>query len=32
MMWRERVRRMRPRDLGGSLRRLLLHNAGFKLL
>ncbi len=36
MTWRERVRErqrgLRVRDLGGSLRRLLLHNAGSKLL
>ncbi len=32
MTWRERVRRLRLRDLAESLRWLLLHNAGFKLL
>ena len=32
MTWREQVRGLRPRDLVGSLRWLLLHNAGFKLL
>jgi len=32
MTWRERMRWLRPRELGGSLRWLLLNNAGFKLL
>jgi len=32
MTLRERVRWLRPRELGASLRWLLLHNAGFKLL
>jgi len=32
MTWRERMRELRPRDIGESLRWLLLHNAGFKLL
>lgn len=32
MTWRERLRELRPRDVGGSLRWLLLHNAGLKLL
>jgi len=32
MTLRERVRWLRPRELGGSLRWLVLHNAGFKLL
>lgn len=32
MTWRERMRELRPRDLGESLRWLLLHNAGIKLL
>jgi hypothetical protein len=32
MTWRERMRALRPRDLGDSLRWLLLHNAGIKLL
>lgn len=32
MTWRERLRELRPRDLGESLRWLLLRNAGIKLL
>jgi YbbR-like protein len=32
MTWSERLRELRPRDVGGSLRWLLLHNAGLKLL
>jgi YbbR domain-containing protein len=32
MTWRERVRELRPRDLAESLRWLILHNAGIKLL
>ena len=32
MTWRERLRDLRPGDIGGSLRWLLLHNAGLKLL
>lgn len=32
MTWRERLRRLRPRDIGESLRWILLHNAGRKLL
>lgn len=32
MTWRERVRALRPRNVGESLRWLVLHNAGIKLL
>jgi YbbR-like protein len=32
MRWRERIRAVRPRDVGESLRWLVLHNAGIKLL
>jgi YbbR-like protein len=32
MTWRGRLRELRPRDLGESLRWLVLHNAGIKLL
>jgi hypothetical protein len=32
MTWRERIGALRPRDVGESLRRLLLRNAGLKLL
>ena len=32
MAWRERVRQLRPRGLGGTLRSLITHNAGLKLL
>jgi hypothetical protein len=32
MSWRDDLRRLRPRDLGASLRWLVLHNAGTKLL
>ena len=32
MTWRSRLRQVRPRDLGESLRTLLLHNAAIKLL
>jgi YbbR domain-containing protein len=32
MTWRQRVRALRARDIGESLRWLLLHNAGIKLL
>lgn len=32
MSWRARLRQVRPRDLGESLRWLLLHNAATKLL
>ncbi|MGH7787982.1 MAG: CdaR family protein [Candidatus Binatia bacterium] len=32
MTARERLRRLRPRDVGGSLRWLVLHNAGMKAL
>ncbi|MEO8603464.1 MAG: CdaR family protein [bacterium] len=32
MTWRDDLRRLRPRDIGESLRWLLLHNAGVKLV
>jgi YbbR domain-containing protein len=32
MTWRERARQLRPRDIGQSLRWILFHNAGLKLL
>jgi len=32
MSWRDELRQLRPRDIGESLRWLLLHNAGVKLL
>jgi YbbR domain-containing protein len=32
MMWRDRLRQLRPRDFGGTLRWVLFHNAGLKLL